>query len=443
MREMKDSGVGWIGQIPKNWRIARLKHIKANKKYAIVDGPFGSAINTTDYKDFGVPLIRITNLVNGEISNESLVFISKEHAEKISRSAFSLNDLIVAKTGATVGKCSINTSIEYGILSSSCVKISIDNKHESKYYYYLMTTNEFRDELIISCGGTTRDTINLLPFSNLKIVVPNYFKQRAIVEYLDEKVTYIDNIIEKTKESIEEYKKLKQSIITETVTKGLNPDVKMKDSGIEWIGEIPEHWGIKKLKYLTDLNQKTLSETTEDEYEFEYVDIGSVTLENGIEYSEIMKFSDSPSRARRIAKAGDIVISTVRTYLRAISPIEKDLIVSTGFAVLTPKDVYHKFLEYIVKSEPVIGYISANSYGISYPAINSSQIMEAKVIVPSYEEQIKIAEFIQKRTFSIDKLLNDKKTIISELESYKKSLIYEVVTGKKEIPTQEVGTLGL
>lgn len=249
-REMKDSGIEWIGEIPVNWKIGRLKNVSSNEKNSIVDGPFGSAINTKDYVDIGVPLIRITNIKDGSISTESMVYITPSHAKQLERSAVKTGDIIIAKTGATVGKCAVNESVEYGILSSSCIKISINKIYNNKYFYYLMNTSQFKDALINSCNGTTRDTINLSPFSNLNILIPEFESQLMISHFLDQKVPEIDNIIEKTSLSIEEYKRYKQSLITEAVTKGLNPNAAMKDSGIDWIGEIPSHWKAVKLKYL-------------------------------------------------------------------------------------------------------------------------------------------------------------------------------------------------
>ena len=181
-RAMKQSGIPWIGAIPSHWRIARLKDLRANKPYAIVDGPFGSAISANDYRDEGVPLVRIVNLTGKYVDDSTTMHISPELAQSVKRSAFGLKDIVFAKTGATVGKCSINNSIEYGILSSSCVKISIAETFNSHYFYYFFCTNQFNLALRLACGGSTRDTINLTPFSNLPCIVPPLTEQQSIAD---------------------------------------------------------------------------------------------------------------------------------------------------------------------------------------------------------------------------------------------------------------------
>ena len=148
-----------------------------------------------------------------------------------------------------------------------------------------------------------------------------------------------------------------------------------KDSGVEWIGDIPAHWNINKLKFISNINSKTLPENTPGDFLFDYVDIGSVTLENGIEKVETFLFSDAPSRARRLAKQGDTVVSTVRTYLKAISYVDRkssEYIYSTGFAVINPKDENSsKYLTHFIKSDAFTNQVDDVAEGISYPAINS------------------------------------------------------------------------
>ena len=165
----------------------------------------------------------------------------------------------------------------------------------------------------------------------------------------------------------------------------------MKDSGIEWIGEIPEGWIKKKLKYIVSYNDETLPETTDDSFEFDYIDIGSVQYGKGIIQTQHMKFKDAPSRARRIVKADDVILSTVRTYLKAVATIKENserLIASTGFIVLRakPGEVLSRFLNYSVLSEAFISLVEAKSVGISYPAINASSIVDIAIPLPFFDE---------------------------------------------------------
>ena len=229
-------------------------------------------------------------------------------------------------------------------------------------------------------------------------------------------------------------------LINQLVTKGLNSNVPMKESGIDWIGQIPNHWEIDSLKHRVDLNSKTLNDNTDSNYEFDYVDIGSVSLERGIEKYEHMVFEDAPSRARRIVKKDDVIISTVRTYLKAIAiiPDKENIIVSTGFAVLTPTKINSRYLGYMVKSDYFTNLVSANSVGVSYPAINSTDLINLKILIPSEEEQNEIANYLDKEILNLNNIINKVSDNIALLEEYKISLIHHVVTGKIDIRGEEI-----
>lgn len=204
----------------------------------------------------------------------------------------------------------------------------------------------------------------------------------------------------------------------------------MKDSGIAWIGEIPADWSVVPLQYHADLNAKSLSEDTAPEYEFDYVEIGSVTLEGGINEYEHVKFADAPSRARRIVQENDIIVSTVRTYLKAIAivPASENVIVSTGFAVLTPKNIDVSFLGFFLKSEYFVNMVTANSVGISYPAINASDLVKFRILLPSVVEQHRIAAFLDRRCAEIDAVIERTKATIEEYKKLKQAVITEAVT---------------
>lgn len=218
----------------------------------------------------------------------------------------------------------------------------------------------------------------------------------------------------------------------------------MKSSGIDWIGDIPESWKVKPLKYLAKCNQDVLLETTAPDYSFRYVDIGSVTYERGITEYQELRFEDSPSRARRRVSVGDTIISTVRTYLKAIAIISdsENVIVSTGFAVYTPdKAIYPQYLYYFCKSEGFVQEIDKNSYGIAYPAINTDLLSRICIVYPCYEEQQVIADFLDKECARIDSIAADLGKQIELLQQYKKSLITETVTKglDKSVPMKDSG----
>ena len=205
----------------------------------------------------------------------------------------------------------------------------------------------------------------------------------------------------------------------------------MRDSGVKWLGEVPAHWDVKKLKYSVSINEEVLPETTDPSYEMSYVDISSVDQIQGIVAVEDIVFEDAPSRARRVVRDGDTIVSTVRTYLRAIAPVwnpADNTIVSTGFAVVRPRQVSPAFLSYALRESGFIDAIVARSTGVSYPAVNASEIGTLPIPLPERDEQRAIANFLDSETSKIDTLVAKKRTLIQRLKEKRTALISRTVT---------------
>jgi type I restriction enzyme S subunit len=204
-----------------------------------------------------------------------------------------------------------------------------------------------------------------------------------------------------------------------------------KDSGVKWLGEVPKEWVIKPIKTLASCNDEVLDENTPPEYEFDYVEISGVDSIEGIKERTTVQFANAPSRARRKVRSGDIIVSTVRTYLRAIAPVVEptaNMIVSTGFAVVRPQAVASSFLGYLFRGEFLISEVIAKSVGVSYPAINASVLMGLKVPVPPPHEQTAIATFLDRETAKIDALVADYRTLIELLQENRQAVISHAVT---------------
>lgn len=211
-----------------------------------------------------------------------------------------------------------------------------------------------------------------------------------------------------------------------------------------WLGEVPDGWDIKRLKYISSINDEALSETTDPDYELLYVDIGSVDATEGIQKKEPMIFENAPSRARRIARDGDTIVSTVRTYLRAVAPVdqpEENLVVSTGFAVVRPRGVEPKFLAYCLRSSYFIETVVSRSVGVSYPATNPTDISCIEIPLPSIDEQQAIARFLDAKTAKIDTLLAKKRHLVDKLREKRSALIARTVT--RGLPPEAAKAAGL
>jgi type I restriction enzyme, S subunit len=205
-----------------------------------------------------------------------------------------------------------------------------------------------------------------------------------------------------------------------------------KPSGVEWLGDVPEGWGSKKIKYVSTINSDALGENTNSDYELKYVDISSVDPVKGIIQTEDFTFEKAPSRARRRVQNGDVIVSTVRTYLKAIAPIinpEPNLIVSTGFAVIRPhKKLHSHFASFAFTAPYFVENVVANSTGVSYPAINASEIGDMKVVIPPLREQHTIAAFLDRETARIDALIEKKERQIELLQEKRAAFISHAVT---------------
>ena len=422
MRPMKNSGIAWLGQVPSEWQVERLQWYVREVKES------NNPIKTTQ-------VLSLTNN-RGVIPYEEKGSQGNVAKEDYSQYKVAYPNTIIANSmNILIG--SVGMCVYYGCVSPVYYVYKILDTADIRFINYIFQTAQFQKELRKYANGILEIRLRVTSADILKrkIAIPPLAEQQAIADYLDEKCAAIDKLIDNQKVQIEKMKEYKQSVITEAVTKGLTPSVPMKDSGIEWIGKIPEGWEMDRLKYVATYNDEVLPENLDGNTEIKYIDIGSVSLENGIEHIEEFSFRDAPSRARRVTNSGDIIVSTVRTYLKAIAKIKQNgLIVSTGFCVIRPiKSVCGSYIEYYCKSNAFTDNVSSNSYGISYPAINSSVFMGFYIPSPPLAEQQAIADYLDEKCAAIDKLIAVKQAKIDKLNDYKKSLIYEYVTGKREV----------
>lgn len=211
----------------------------------------------------------------------------------------------------------------------------------------------------------------------------------------------------------------------------MRPYPEYSENESEVLNKIPVNWDIKKLKYIASCNDDTLNENTKPTYSFNYVDIGSVSKVAGIEKVQNLVFSEAPTRARRKAQDGDIALSTVRTYLEAIAPIRGEAtnyIFSTGFAIIRPKGVDKDFLRYALTDSSFLYQVMRESTGVSYPAINYSNVMNLSIALPSLIEQHDIVKYLNGETSKIDSLISEKRNFINLIEEKRQALISHVVT---------------
>lgn len=413
----KDSGVEWLGEVPSHWELGRISTYFTERRTKVSD------------KDY--PALSVTKLG---------VFPQWENVAKTNDG----DNRKLAKKGDFVINSRSDRKGSSGIAkqdgSVSLINIVLQPKKiNSVYSEYLFKSYSFIEEFYRVGHGIVADlwTTRFEDIKNSLIIFPPLSEQQKIAQFLDDKIAKIDQAVDLAEKQIALLKEHKQILIQNAVTRGLNPDVPLKDSGVEWIGQVPEHWEVKKLKFVSKINQHTLPENTNGSLSIKYVDIGSVSFENGIEKVENFSFKNAPSRARRLANRGDIVVSTVRTYLKAITMVKEehqDCIFSTGFAVITSNECLEdNFFDLYAKSDAFTEQVSVFSKGMSYPAINSTDLSNLWITVPPISEQQKIADYLETQVSKINQAIALKTAHIEKLKEYKSVLINDVVTGKVRV----------
>lgn len=409
------------------WKKYRLKDICSY----IGSGTTPKSSNSKYYDNGIYNWVNTGDLNNGIVSNSKQQITDSALKDFPTLRFYPKGTIIEAMYGATIGKVGM-LGMNATVNQACCAMIVDRNKAIPNFVlYYLLY---YKPQLLKESFGGTQPNVNQFKVSNIAISIPSREEQQRIVTYLDTKLSEIDHQVSLLTSKRDAYLRLKKSIINHAVTHGLDPHVKMKDSGIEWIGEVPEHWEVKRLKDIVEYNTKSLGENTSKKTLIKYVEISDVNYTLGITNTQSLLFEEAPSRARRITQKGDVIISTVRTYLKAIAKIECDnIIVSTGFAVLHPKKCLGAYLPYYVFSENFINRVMMLSKGTSYPAINASDLVAIYMPTPPLSEQRSIAAYLDEKCSKIDSIIANLDKQISRYADLKRALINEVITGKRAV----------
>lgn len=419
---MKDSGIEWIGEIPESWSVSKLKFFvdcydgkrvpidSAKRKDGIY--PYWGAGSITDY-------------VDDYIFDEELVLLGEDGAPFFDHTrpvAFLVNE-----------KIWVNNHIHV---------LKVHETMSSNYIVHFLNNVDYKTYI----NGSILNKLTQSNMNEIVMLIPPLPEQHLISAYLDRQCTLIDSVIEKTKASIEEYKKLRQAVITQAVTKGVRGERPMKDSGIEWIGEIPEEWNLIPFRHILKERQEKNSPVKTEERLSLSIDLG-VTL-----YAEkttnLDRFKEDFEQYK-LAHKGDLVMNSmnmivgatgVSNYYGCVSPVYYT------FYDELPDHATAKYCEYIFRSKTMLRVLYSLGKGIyaivrGDDRVNTCRLKVAKedlkslsIPQPPVEEQREIIAYLTRKAAEIDVLIAKKEQFLTELDSYKKSLIYEYVTGKKEVP---------
>ncbi len=413
---MKDSGIEWIGEIPSHWRVIKTKNKFTYKKEIV-----GNRVDLYE---------RLSLTLNGVLRRSKDDTIGLQPQKFEGYQVLSKEELVFKLIDLeNINTSRVGLSKFRGIVSPAYIVLS--NPFESAFGYYYFYSMWQREVFNLIGGDGVRSALNkgdLLKIPYLD--VPDNEKD-SIVDYLHIKVTRINKIMRKTRSIIEDYKLLKQSIITEAVTKGLDKDVEMKDSGIEWIGEIPSSWKIIKLKYLLTERKEYSTNGIEEPL--------SMSQKFGVVPSKQLSSIPNPKTSyigNRIVKTGDLVFNKLKAHLGVFSVADYFGIVSPDYAVYSSIGPVHlKYLEFLFKTSSYINEFKKRSTGVGQglTRLYTNELFSIKCHLPPLDEQICIIEHLNEINLVYDNLIDRKLELIEQLEQYKKSLIYEYVTGKKEV----------
>ena len=403
-REMKDSGVEWLGEIPKGWNVKKGKAL-----YSITTGKLdANAEEPTGIYPF---------------------FTCSMFPKKINQYAFDCEALLVAGNGV-VGFTQYYKG-KFNAYQRTYVLSDFHNIYPLFLKYYV--SNNLKREVEQSSVGSVIQFIKLGDLQNFNIAFPEYQEQEKITEYLEMKCQKIDHIIEKTKSSIVEYKKFKQSIITQAVTKGIVPERLMKECDINWIGKIPQDWKVQRGKNLfIEINERS---TTGEE---ELLTVSHITGVTPRKNKNVNMFMSESLVDYKICHEGDIAANTMWMWQGAIGVSKYYGVISPSYNTYRQKsDTYDAdYLEYLLRIPPLVATYAAYSTGITASRLRlyPQGFFSILFPVPPRKEQQEIAVYLNKKIPQINRLIIKKEKFVDELKSYKRSLIYEYVTGKKEVP---------
>lgn len=419
----KDSGLPWLGKIPAHWEVCRNGGIFAQR-------------NETGYGE--LPILEVSLKTGVRVRDmedpKRKQVMSDRKKYKVAIKGDIAYNIMRIWQGA-VGVAPVT-----GLVSPAYVVARPYPEVDSQYFSYLFRTDAYKNEIDGYSRGIVKDRNRLYweDFKRMPSCVPPLDEQGAIADYLDAISAEVRRYIRNRRRLIAVMNEQKQAIINRAVTRGLDPDVPLKPSGVDWLGDIPEHWEVRPLKQWVRINEKELPETTCPDYCFGYIDIGCV--ETGILTKQLsrIRFADSPSRARRILRTGDTIISTVRTYLRAVYYVSEDaenLVASTGFAVLTPRrEVMPEFLGLAIQSDQFIDHVTSNSVGIAYPAIAETRLGTFHLALPPDKgEQDHIVSVVKQSTKNLTGRIRRAQREIDLVREYRTRLIADVVTGKLDV----------
>lgn len=426
MREMKDSGVAWIGEIPKDWDLSRLKFSSTYNDESIKE-------DTNPEKEIEYVEIGSVTLENGVEKAEVMRFKdAPSRARRIARKG----DIIISTVRTYLKAIALIEKESYTVSTGFCV-IRPQKCMDSGYLKYFCSSELFTSEVSACSVGISYPAINASTLMDFHIINPPLAVQHKIVRVLDEKCNHVDSLIANVQAQIEKLKTYKQSLITEVVTKGLDPNAPMKDSGIEWIGKIPDSWNVSRIKYISDFGPTCDASKLTNDSIITYTPMECI--KNGYFEPRSANYG-ALSHSLTAFQDGDIVLAKVTPcFENGNIAIMSDLDSNYGLGsselfVLRPRTIHTRYFFYWLQNRYFLERGRATMTGTGgLKRVSPTFVKGCYIHIPPRPEQEKIADVLDTKCAQINRFISLKESKIEKLQQYKRSLIYEYVTGKKEV----------
>jgi type I restriction enzyme S subunit len=435
----KDSGVEWIGEIPDDWTTNKIKYLTDGKKDSFIDGDW---IESTNISESGIRYITTGNIGEGVYKEQGKGYISEETFEKLDCTEVFSGDLVISRLSPPVGRSCIIPNLQTRIVTSVDNVILRPKKDIDKNFLnFIFNSQGYYSHTDLISRGTTLTRISRTMLGNNKIVLPPIQEQQQISNYLDLKTQQIDSLIEKTQQKIELLKEQRTSLINHMVTKGLNPDVEMKNSGVEWIGEIPVDWEVSKIKYLFDSIGGGTPSTDNNEYwngDIPWVspkDMKTQWMKDTQDYITELGLQNSSTN---LIEEGTLLIVFRSGILKHSIPISINLVPVTlnqDMKSFHPIDerIITRYLFYFILGNEENLLLDWSKQGVTVESLETDFVNKFHLPIPKREEQQQIVEHLDKGTTKIDSTIGKETQRIKLLKEYRQSLISNVVTGKVDV----------
>ena len=435
----KDSGIEWIGEIPEHWDIKRVKFIISNE-LGIQIGPFGSSLRSEFIRNVGYKIYGQENVIKDDFTL-GYKYLDEDKFNELIKYELFPGDIVITMMGTT-GKCKIvPENIEKGIMDSHLIRIRVNNDKILEKFFAVLINDSYSimNNIKYESKGSIMEGLNSSIIKSLYIPLPNINEQSSIINFIYRKTAEIDQIIANKQKLIALYEEEKQAIINQAVTKGLDKNVELKDSGVEWLGEIPEHWEVKKLNYcFRQIGSGTTPTSGKPEYyengEFNWLQTGDLNDSEITETSKkITQKALDDNSTLRFYPIDSIVIAMYGATIGKTGFLKIETTTNQACCVLSkPKNMFPKFVFYWFNA--VKKHIISLSYGGGQPNINQEQIRSLKIQQPPINEQKLIVVLIENELNRLSVIIEKFNKQIDLLQEYRTTLISEVVTGKIKVP---------